>query len=329
MGSSPTDGATALVAPRLPTSTVGRPRLDRALDRIPPGGIGLVVAPAGSGKSVLLGQWMRSSVSPACHVQVTPAHDDPVVFARALTSAIASVAPDFDPRVADSVAASGSDLGTVFVSRLLVGLEELDGELVIVLDDVHRLANTAVWADLDQLIERLPDNVRLVLSARWDPPVRLQALQLLSRAVEIRASDLAFNTDEARDLIERVSGRRLTDAQTDALVDRTDGWGAGLQLAAISLQRFADVDALHRRIHREQQAGRRLPGRGGHRRPRTRRAPIPAAHLGPGVAERRRVQRGHRRDRRRGDARRAGPPLTLLGAAGAPRRTTSLPPPVR
>ena len=243
MGSSPTDGATTVVAPRLPASTVGRPRLDALLDRIPPGGIGLVVAPAGSGKSVLLGQWVRASVSRACQVQVSRAHDDPVVLARALTSAIASVAPDFDPRVADSVAASGSDLGTVFVSRLLVGLEELDGELVIVLDDVHRLANTAAWADLDQLIERLPDNVRLALSARWDPPVRLQALQLLSRAVEIRASDLAFNTNEARNLIESVSGRRLTNAQTEALVERTDGWGAGLQLAAISLQRLGDVDA--------------------------------------------------------------------------------------
>ncbi len=243
MGSSLTGGATPLVAPRLPASTVRRPRLDRTLDRIPPAGIGLVVAPAGSGKSVLLGQWLRPSASPACHVQLTPAHDDPVVLARALTSAIASVASDFDPGIADSVATSGSDLGMVFVSRLLVGLEELDGELVIVLDDVHRLANTAVWADLDQLIERLPDNVRLVLSARWDPPVRLQALQLLSRAVEIRASDLAFNSDEAPDLIERVSGRQLTNAQTDALVARTDGWGAGLQLAAISLQRIDDVDA--------------------------------------------------------------------------------------
>ena len=242
MGANPTDVATALVWPRLPTRTVARPRLDRALDRIPPGGIGLVVAPAGSGKSVLLGQWMRSSTSTACHVQVTPAHDDPVVFARALASAIAPVASDFDPRVTDLVAASGSGLGMVFVRRLLVGLEELDDELVIMLDDVHRLTNPTVWADLDQLIERLPGNVRLVLSARWDPPVRLQALQLLSRAVEIRARDLAFNTDEARGLIEGVSGRRLSDAQTEALVDRTDGWGAGLQLAAISLQRFADVD---------------------------------------------------------------------------------------
>ena len=182
MGSTPTDGATALVAPRLPASTVRRLRLDRVLDRIPPSGIGLVVAPAGSGKSVLLGQWLRRSASPACHLQLTPAHDDPVVLARALASAIASVTSDFDPGIADSVAASGSDLGMVFVSRLLVGLEELDGELVIVLDDVHRLANTAVWADLDRLIERLPDNVRLVLSARWDPPVRLQAFRLLSRA---------------------------------------------------------------------------------------------------------------------------------------------------
>ena len=243
MGPIQTRGATLLGAPRVPESTVGRPRLDRALDRIPPGGIGLVVAPAGSGKSVLLGQWMRVSAARACHVQVTPADDDPVVFARALTSAIAAVAPDFDPRVADSVAAAGPDLGTVFVSRLLVGLEELDGELVIVLDDVHRLANRAIWADLDQLIERLPDNVRIVLSARWDPPVRLQSLRLRSRVVEIRASDLAFDADEARRLLEAVSGRPLTDAQTDALVDRTDGWAAGLQLAAISLQRFADADS--------------------------------------------------------------------------------------
>ena len=111
MGPIQTRGATLLGAPRVPESTVGRPRLDRALDHIPPGGIALVVAPAGSGKSVLLGQWMRGSAARACHVQVTPAHDDPVVFARALTSAIAAVAPDFDPGVAESVAAAGRGLG--------------------------------------------------------------------------------------------------------------------------------------------------------------------------------------------------------------------------
>jgi LuxR family transcriptional regulator, maltose regulon positive regulatory protein len=243
MGPIPTDGATRLGTRRVPASTVVRPRLDRTLDRIPPGGIGLVVAPAGSGKSVLLGQWMRGSAARACHLQITPADDDPVVFARALTSAIAAVAPDFDPRVADLVAVAGPDMGTVFVSRLLVGLEELDVDVVIVLDDVHRLANRAIWADLDQVIERLPDNVRIVLSARWDPPVRLQSLQLLSQVVEVRASDLAFAADEARGLIEAVSGHPLTELQTDALVDRTDGWAAGLQLAAISLQRFADADA--------------------------------------------------------------------------------------
>ena len=243
MGRVPTSGVTLLGAPRVPASMVVRRRLDVVLDRIPPGGIGLVVAPAGSGKSVLLGQWMRCSAAPACHVRVTPAHDDPVVFARAVTSAIASVAPDFDPLVANSVTAAGPDLGTVFVSQLLVGLEELDRELVLVLDDVHRLVNKAMWADLEQLIDRLPDNVRLVLSARWDPLVSIQSLRLLSRLVEIRANDLAFNTDEGRDLIEAVSGRSLTAAQGDALVARTDGWAAGLQLASISLQRFADMDA--------------------------------------------------------------------------------------
>lgn len=232
-----------LVAPRVPISTVARPRLDRLLDRIPAGGLGLVVAPAGSGKSVVVGQWMRDRADPACQVQLTPAHDDPVVFARAVCSAIALVAPGFDPRVADAVAAAGPDLGAVFLSRLLVALEDLDHELVVVLDDVHRLANPAIGRDLDHLIERVPDNVRLVMSTRWDPPLRLQPLRLTSRLVEIRASDLAFDPEEGRRLIESVAGRSLSVAQTDALVARTDGWAAGLQLAAISLQRFVDVDA--------------------------------------------------------------------------------------
>lgn len=231
-----------LVGSKLRAAAVRRPRLDDTLDGIPPGGVGLLVAPAGSGKSVLLGQWMGSSSSIACRVHVTSLHDDPVVLARSLTSAVAAVAPDFDPHVTDTVAAVGSELGSVFVSRFLAAVEELGCELVIVLDDVHRLANAAVWADLGELIQRLPANVRFVMGARWDPPLRLQALQLLSLVVEIRANDLAFNTDEARGLIEGVSGRRLTDAQVEELVDRTDGWGAGLQLAAISIQRFADVN---------------------------------------------------------------------------------------
>ena len=165
------------------------------------------------------------------------------MFARDLTSAIASVAPDFDPQVANSVAASGSSLGAVFVSKLLVALEELGSELVLVLDDLHRLTNTAICGDLDHLIERLPDNVRLVLSARWDPLVRLQSLRLLTRLVEIRTGDLAFDAEEGRQLIESVSGRSLTTAQSDALVARTDGWAAGLQLAAISLQGVTEIDA--------------------------------------------------------------------------------------
>jgi len=243
MGVAQIDGVRGPVAPRVPLSTVARPRLERALDEIPPGGIGLVVAPAGSGKSILLGQWMRRSPSRACHLQVTPIHDDPIVFVRALTTAIASVAPDFDERVADSASPAGSDLGSALVSKLLVSLEEIEGGLVIVLDDVHLLANRSIWGDLERLIERLPDSTRLVLSARWDPPLRCRSLRLESRLVEIRAVDLAFNPDEGRDLLEAVAGRPLAAAQSDALVARTDGWAAGLQLAAISLQRFADVDA--------------------------------------------------------------------------------------
>ena len=236
-------GSTGPASPRVPAAAVGRLRLTRELDRVPPGGIALVVAPAGSGKSVLLGQWVGSLVTPACRVQITPGHDDPVILARELIAAIELAAPGFDSRVSDSVTAGGPNLGAVFMSRLLVGLEDLAGDLVLVLDDVHRLRNAAIWADLDQLAERLPANVRLVLSARWDPPLHLQRLRLTTQLIDIRADDLAFHTEEGGALLTAVSGTALTPSQIEALVDRTDGWAAGLQLAAISLQGSVDPDA--------------------------------------------------------------------------------------
>jgi LuxR family maltose regulon positive regulatory protein len=240
MGHSPSDLVDRPSPPTTSSSKQRRPRLEAELDQVPAGGIGLIVAPAGSGKSVLLGDWASRSTDRVCQVRVTASHDDPVLFARSLVSAITAAAPEFDPGIADLVA--GRALGPAFVNRLRTALETLDHPMVIVIDDMHRLDNESVCSDLTRLLGRLPQTVRVFMGARWDPPLRLQRLRLDGRLVELRASDLSFTADESRDLLESVSGRSLTVVQASALQVRTEGWAAGLQLAGISLQRVPDPD---------------------------------------------------------------------------------------
>jgi LuxR family maltose regulon positive regulatory protein len=240
MGPSPTAPAARTSPASTASSTLRRPRLESALDQVPPGGIGALVAPADSGKSVLLTQWTRQSTAHVCQLRVTANLDDPVVFARALVAAIAVEAPLFDSAISDLVA--GRSLGPAFLSRLGAELGNLDRETVLIIDDLHLLVNESISADLTRMLVRLPPTVRVLLAARWDPALRLQRLRLEGRLVELRASELAFTADESRQLLESVSGRPLSESQAQALHSRTEGWAAGLQLAGISLQRVPDPD---------------------------------------------------------------------------------------
>ena len=228
--------------PRIPVRLIPRPRLGEVLDRIPRAGVGLVSAPAGSGKSVLIGEWTRQAPSRS-YLRVVGAHNDPVVFANALTESIARAVPVFDRGITELIPAGDPSLGHRFTTALGDELERAPCGLDILIDDVHQLTNPAICGDLEATLEHLPDAVRVVLGSRWDPLIRTGSLRLAGRLNEVRADDLAFDAIEARALIELVSGRAVTDAQVEALVHRTDGWAAGLQLAAISLAGASDVDA--------------------------------------------------------------------------------------
>ncbi|MGK2964816.1 MAG: AAA family ATPase [Tepidiformaceae bacterium] len=146
MGLSSSDLADLALPSTIVSAKQRRPRLEAALDQVPPAGVGVIVAPAGSGKSVLLSQWASRSEGRVCRMNVTASHDDPVHFARALVSAIATSAPEFDPAIADLVA--GRALGPAFVNRLRTELEDLSHPLVVVIDDVHLLGNESICADL-------------------------------------------------------------------------------------------------------------------------------------------------------------------------------------
>lgn len=227
----------------VPDSAVRRPRLERRLDRIPPGGLAVVAAPAGSGKSLLVRQWAgHRRPSGVVWMQLAAHHDDAVVLVSDLLAAMEEHAPAAPIGLRGLLPVGGARLGSELVDALIEALAQLDHEVVLVLEDLHLIANAAILEDLGDLVARLPPGVRAVATSRWDPPWTLHRMRVGGRLVELRAADLAFGLVDGHEMLTRVSGRDLSDEQVSMLVERTDGWAAGLQLAAISLQDADDID---------------------------------------------------------------------------------------
>ena len=209
------------------------------------GGVMLVSAPAGSGKTTLLRSWvddadLRDRVA---WVSVERDERDAQRFWLSLIGELSS-AVGGGGDVQGLSPAPGFD-GDAVVSRLLSDLATLDQPVVLVIDDLHELNSAEAIAQLEVLLARLPPALRVVLATRHDPPLGLHRLRLTGDLTEVRAADLRFAPQEARDLLE-MDGIVLSDAGVAMLHERTEGWAAGLRLAAISLagnpdpQRFVD-----------------------------------------------------------------------------------------
>ncbi len=228
----------------LPRHAVPRPDLERHLDLVGPGGLGLVVASAGSGKSILLRQWAVSRPDVRMvGLSLDAGHDDAAVLARDLVTALRTGAPDLDASIVNLAGSGGSTMGSPFVDALLDELESAPEEMILVIEDLHTLTNRPVVMSLGDLVTRLPNTVRCVVTTRRDPPWTLRRLRLEGHLVELRGTDLAFREDEARQLLTAVSERELSDHDVQVLTDRTDGWAVGLQLAGISLRHQRDMSA--------------------------------------------------------------------------------------
>jgi LuxR family transcriptional regulator, maltose regulon positive regulatory protein len=230
---------TKLVAPRPPPATVHRPDLCHLLSRSAARALTLVSAPAGWGKTSLLSEWIESSASPGRIVWLglDTADADRQSFWSAVTAALRVARPDLaglprpDP--------AGLD---VFITSLMNALDADPDPLVLVLDDFQEAASPELVADLDRLAEHAPPTLRLVLSTRVDPPLRLERLRLAGRLAEVRAADLALTTDEVRSLC-KDAGVELNDRELDLLIERTGGWPTGVRLALLSLEGEADPGA--------------------------------------------------------------------------------------
>ena len=226
--------ATKLHVPGPRPGFVPRPRLTGALS----GGLVLVCAPAGFGKTALLADWLRSAGRPVAWLSLDVGDNDPVRFWRHVVAALDRARPGIGALLGPS-SSSCDRLVTALINELAA--QPGESEIVLVLDDYHLVDAQEVHASMAFLLEHRPPGLHLVLASRSDPPLPLARLRARGQLSELRTADLRFTAGEAAALLREAAGPVLPDADVAALAARTEGWAAGLQLAALSLRGRPDM----------------------------------------------------------------------------------------
>jgi LuxR family transcriptional regulator, maltose regulon positive regulatory protein len=234
--------ATKLHIPRPRPGFLARPRLLGRLTQGTAGALTLVCAPAGFGKTSLLGDWAWRGQRPVAWLSLDAGDSDPARFWRYVAAALDGTRPGIRQRV-DALFQGGQPPPEAVLTVLINELAAAPEEVVLVLDDYHLIEAPPVHDGLAVLLERLPSQLRLVLASRADPPLPLARLRARGQLVELREADLRFSAEETAELLRAAVEAELPEAAVAALGDRTEGWVAGLQLAALSLHGHADVGA--------------------------------------------------------------------------------------
>jgi LuxR family transcriptional regulator, maltose regulon positive regulatory protein len=232
------------VVPELPAEFTPRPALRQQLDAATPAQVIVVSAPAGSGKTLLLADWVRQQGGlETAWISLDADDNDPRrLWSGVLSALLAFSSPSRGVRLQRVAAMAQRAEVDDLVEALADALDDPGAPVRVVLDDVHELTGREVLRDLTRLIRRNPAGLRLVLASRTDPPISVPRLRLEGRLHELRADVLRFTPADTAAMLS-ATGLDLTAAQVAVLHTRTEGWAAGLRLAALALRRTDDVSA--------------------------------------------------------------------------------------
>jgi ATP/maltotriose-dependent transcriptional regulator MalT len=235
--------ATKLHVPGIHLRLVPRPRLAQALSDGLARGWVLVCAPAGFGKTTLLADWARGDGRPVAWLSLDAGDNDPARFWRHAIAALDLARPGIAERVGQLLGPPPPRSFEGLVTALINEFATQPGadEVVLVLDDYHLIDSEVVHASVVFLLEHLPPGLHPVLASRADPPLPLARLRGRGQLAELRAAELRFTDQEAAALLGETAGAGLPEAAVAALVARTEGWAAGLQLAGLSLRGQPDA----------------------------------------------------------------------------------------
>ena len=222
-----------LAAPSVRPGTVAKAEV---VERLCTSGLPFVavIAPAGYGKTTLLAHWDEADPRPFAWVALDGRDDDPVVFLRYIAAAIHGVEP-LPTDVFDALSGPGGSSWALRVPRVGSALAALENPLVLVLDDLHAVANPACLDLLAELFRYVPAGSQIAIASREEPPLPLARWRAQGSVHEIGVTNLRLDEEEAESLL-KAAGVELDAGDLSDLTDLTEGWPAGLYLAALSLQ---------------------------------------------------------------------------------------------
>jgi LuxR family maltose regulon positive regulatory protein len=233
--------ATKLYIPPPRPNLVPRPRLIERLNEGLHRPLTLISAPAGFGKSTLISEWVAGCERPAAWLSLDAGDNDPIRFLTYLVTALRTIAPQIGAGVLGVLQSPQPPSTESTLTALLNEIITVPDDFVLVLDDYHVVDAKPVDDTLIFLLDHLPPQMHLVLATREDPPLPLARLRARGQLTELRAADLRFSPAEAAAFLNQVMELDLSAGNIAALEERTEGWIAGLQLAAVSMRGHQDA----------------------------------------------------------------------------------------
>jgi LuxR family maltose regulon positive regulatory protein len=206
----------------------------------------LIAAPAGFGKTTLLSAWLAGCERKVAWLSLDEGDSDPTRFLAYIVAALQTIAPKIGEGMLGMLQSPQPPLIETILTNLLNEIATIPDSFVLVLDDYHVIEAKAVDNVLSFLLDHLPPQMHLVIATREDPPLPLARLRVRDKLTELRAADLRFTSSEAAGFLKQVMGLDLSAEDVTTLEARTEGWIAGLQLAALSMRSHKDVSGFIR-----------------------------------------------------------------------------------
>ncbi len=232
---------TKLYIPPSRPSVVPRPRLTEQLNEGLERKLTLISAPAGFGKTTLVSEWIAGCGRPVAWLSLDERDNDPARFISYLVKALQTIKPGIGEELLAVLQSPQPLQIETILTTLLNEISTLPEDFLLVLDDYHSIDSQPVDQSLAFIIENQPHQIHLLIATREDPDLPLARLRARGQFTELRAANLRFTPSEATEFLNRVMGLNLSEGDVAALEARTEGWIAGLQLAALSMRGHQDA----------------------------------------------------------------------------------------
>lgn len=239
---------TKFFRPRVSSDVISRDRFFQRLNTGLEDRVTLVCAPAGFGKTTLLVKWLESIDRASAWISLDEHDNDLPVFVHAIASSLQTVFPDACQNTASLLKARQLPLTYQLATLIINDLADLPQDVILVLDDYHLIHTSEIHNLLNLLIEHLPPQLHLVLTARSDPPLSLSRWRAKGYLHDLRGADLRFTLSEIEAFLARMLGNEVIQATASELEEVTEGWIALLRLVTLSLSKVTDPEVFIERL---------------------------------------------------------------------------------